>query len=872
MPDTSTPSVSRSFIRPDALASAAVFRIGSNMTAPVASSDTRITSAPVPAARGLTEAEARRRLAETGTNELSRSMHVGILRHVATQLASPLMLILLAASGVAAWTGQTLDALIIVAAVLLSVLLDAVQTVRSTSAAERLRQAIVPTATVSRDGDWREVPRAQLVTGDLVRLTAGDLVPADARLVEARALHVQQAALTGESFPVQKEAASDVGGAADRSSAADPSAADRIFLGTSVVTGYGVAVVTATGAHTAFGEIAARLAEVPPETEFARGLRRLSRMLGETVVFLVLFLVLVSIVLRRDPLESLLFAVALAVGIVPEFMPMITTLTLSSGAVRMAKQRVIVKHLAAIQNFGGVDILCSDKTGTLTRGTMSLADTLDAMGRPHEKALSLAAVNASFSSGVHSPLDDAILARADRTSSLWSKVDEIPFDADRRRASVVADGPTGRVLVAKGAPEAVLEACTSWDDAGRPLPLDTAARERALAALRIHTERGMRVLAVASRTVDVRDRYARTDESALVLHGFLTFEDPPLADAAQTVATLVADGVRVKIISGDDPAVVRHVCAGTTLAESRVVVGTELDSVSDAALGPLAESTDVFARVSPRQKLRIVLALKARGHVVGYLGDGINDAPSLHAADVGISVADAVDVAREAADIVLLERDLGVLHRGILEGRRAYGNIFKYLLMVTSSSFGNMFSMAVAAIAIPFLPMLPTQILVVNFLYDLAQVALPTDRVDDEYLRKPHHWDLGALRAYMVRVGLVSSLFDILTFVVLLRWFHRDASLFRSGWFVESLATQILVVFVIRTAMSPLRSRPSGLLVATAGIALGVGMLLPYTPVAGALGLVAVTPAFFLYVAGVVAAYLLLVEVVKRRTMVRLLG
>ena len=840
------------------------------MTAPLELSDTRITSQPASAPRGLTEAEARQRLAEGGANELSRSTRVGILRHVATQLASPLMLILLAASGVAAWTGQTLDALIIVAAVMLSVLLDAVQTVRSTSAAERLRQAIVPTATVARDGDWREVPRARLVTGDLVRLTAGDLVPADAQLVETRALHVQQAALTGESFPVQKEVASE-DAAAGGPSASDPSAADRVFLGTSVVTGYGLAVVTATGAHTAFGEIAARLAEVPPETEFARGLRRLSRMLGETVVFLVLFLVLVSIVLRRDPLESLLFAVALAVGIVPEFMPMITTLTLSSGAVRMAKQRVIVKHLAAIQNFGGIDILCSDKTGTLTRGTMSLADTLDAMGRPHEGALALAAVNASFSSGVNSPLDDAILARAGRASSLWSKVDEIPFDADRRRASVVGDGPAGRVLVAKGAPEAVLEACSAWNDAGSSRPLDAPARERALAAVRAYTERGMRVLAVASRAVDRRDRYVRDDESALVLHGFLTFEDPPLADAAQTVATLVADGVRVKIISGDDPAVVRHVCAGTALAESRVVVGTELDAVSDAALGPLAERTDVFARVSPRQKLRIVLALKARGHVVGYLGDGINDAPSLHAADVGISVADAVDVAREAADIVLLERDLGVLHRGILEGRRAYGNIFKYLLMVTSSSFGNMFSMAVAAIAIPFLPMLPTQILVVNFLYDLAQVALPTDHVDDEYLRKPHHWDLGALRAYMVRVGLVSSCFDILTFVVLLRWFRGDPSLFRSGWFVESLATQIIVVFVIRTAASPLKSRASGLLVATAGTALAVGMILPFTPIAGALGLVAMPATFFLYVAGVVMLYLLLVEIVKRRTMALLL-
>ena len=807
-----------------------------------------------------------------GANELSRSMHVGLLRHIVSQLASPLMLILLAASGVAAWTGNTVDALIIVGAVALSVLLDAVQTARSTSAAERLRQTIVPTATVERDGAWRELPRAQLVPGDVVRLGAGDLVPADARLVEARDLHVQQAALTGESYPAIKQAGTEDGPTADAAQPADPSRPDLVFLGTSVVAGYGIAVVTATGARTAYGEIAARLADDPPETEFARGLRRLGRLLGETVVFLVLFLVLVSVVLRRDPLESLLFAVALAVGIVPEFMPMITTLTLSSGAVRMAKQRVIVKHLAAIQNFGGIDMLCSDKTGTLTRGTMSLTTVVDATGHPRDDVLDLAAVNARFSSGVRSPLDDAILARVGAHTEGWTKLDELPFDAERRRASIVAEGSSGRVLVAKGAPESVLAACTARDDAGRVQPLDEAMRQTALATAHALAERGMRVLAVASRQVEPRERYSRDDEADLVLHGFLAFEDPPLADAAQTVATLAADGVVVKIISGDDPAVVRHVCAQTGMPEPRVIVGTELDAVSDAALGPLAERTDVFARVSPRQKLRIVLALKARGHVVGYLGDGINDAPSLHAADVGISVADAVDVAREAADIVLLDRDLAVLHRGILEGRRAYGNIFKYLLMATSSSFGNMFSMAFAAIAIPFLPMLPTQILVVNFLYDLAQVALPTDRVDDEYLRKPHHWDLGALRAFMLRVGLVSSLFDLVTFAVLLRWFHRDPALFRSGWFVESLATQILVVFVIRTATSPLRSRPSVMLAVSAGGALLAGMLLPFTPIAAALGLVAVPALYFAYVGAVVVVYLALVEVVKRRTMTRVLG
>jgi len=825
-----------------------------------------------PAAPGLTEAEAQRRLAALGPNELARSMRVGALHQVARQLASPLMLILLAASAVAAWTGETTDALIIVVTVALSVLLDAVQTARSTSAADRLRQGIVPRATARRDGAWREIPRAGLVVGDVVRLTAGDLVPADARLVEARDLHVQQAALTGESLPVQKQAGDATDDTAHTATAtADPARADLVFLGTSVVAGYGVAVVTATGARTAFGEIAARLGDVPPETEFTRGLGRLSRLLGETVVFLVLFLMLVSVVLRRDPLQSLLFAVALAVGIIPEFMPMITTLTLSSGAVRMAKRRVIVKHLAAIQNFGGIDVLCSDKTGTLTSGTMTLADVLDAHGRPDDDALPLAALNAAFSSGVHSPLDDAILARAGGLPPGWRKIDEIPFDAERRRTSVVVEGPAARLLVTKGAPEAVIACCATYDEGHGTVPLEEPERAAALAVARGLAERGLRTLAVASRAVPAHEGYGRNDETALVLRGFLAFGDAPLPDAGRVVALLAGDGVTLKIITGDDPAVARHVCARCGMSEPRIVVGTELDEVDDAALGPLAERTDVFARVSPRQKLRVVLALKSRGHVVGYLGDGINDAPSLHAADVGISVADAVDVAREAADIVLLDRDLAVLHGGILEGRRAYGNIFKYLLMATSSSFGNMFSMALASIVIPFLPMLPTQILVANFLYDSAQIALPTDRVDDAYLRKPHHWDLGALRWFMIRVGLVSSLFDFATFVVLLRWFRGDAPMFRSGWFVESLATQILVLFVIRTAGNPLRSRPSAPLAITVIAALGVALALPYSPMAGALGLVAPPLRYLGYVALVTAVYLLLVQRVKRHTMQRIL-
>jgi Mg2+-importing ATPase len=811
---------------------------------------------------GLTEDEARRRLVRWGANEVTESVRVGPLRQIAKELASPLMLILLAASGAAAWMGQLFDASIIVGTVAISVALDAIQTARSTTAAERLRQSIVPTAVALRNGEWRELPRGQIVPGDLVRLNAGDLVPADGRLVEARDLHVQQAALTGESMPAEKRAAQP--GALD--GPPDPGSAHLVFLGTSVIAGFGVAEVIATGPRTAFGDIAARLAETPPETDFTRGLRDLGRMLSETVVFLVLFLVLVSVVLHRDPLESLLFAVALAVGVVPEFMPMITTLTLSNGAVRMARSRAIVKHLAAIQNFGGIDVLCSDKTGTLTRGTMSLVASYAPDGAASDRPLTLGAVNAQFSSGVHSPLDAAILGASRHALTAWTKVDEMPFDAERRRSSVVAEGADGLVIITKGAPESVLTCCTSYDDRERSMPLDDAARENVMAGVLESATRGIRVLAIASKTIVRQESYGHVDEADLTLRGFLALEDPPLPDAAQTVAALAADGVTVKIITGDDPAVARHVCAQTGLANARVVLGAELDAVSDRALGSLAERTDVFARVSPRQKLRIVLALKSRGHVVGYLGDGINDAPSLHAADVGISVASAVDVAREASDIVLLDRDLAVLHRGILEGRRAYGNIYKYLLMSTSSSLGNMVSMALASMVIPFLPMLPKQILLNNFLYDVAQVALPTDRVDDRYLRKPHHWDLRELRRFMIRVGLVSSLFDFVTFAVLLSWFNSQ-SLFRSGWFIESLVTQVAVVFVIRTAGNPFRSRPSGALATTVVGALAIGLALPFTPLSTAFGLVAPPPLYFAYVAGVTACYLTLVEAVKRRTM-----
>ena len=817
----------------------------------------------------LSTAEARARLEQYGPNELVRARRVGVVRELVRGLASPLMIILLGASVLAASVGEVTDATIIIITVLLGAALDAYQTTRSGTAVERLRQSVIPTATARRDGAWIEIPRRELVPGDVIRVAAGDVVPADARLVSSRDLHVQQAALTGESLPAEKEA--PAAPAAPPTPTADPNERDALFLGTSVVSGVGVAMVTATAGRTTFGEIAARLREAPPPTELERGLRRFGALLAETVIFLVLFLVLVSVALRRDPLESLLFAVALAVGIVPEFMPMVTSITLATGATRMAKSRVIVKHLAAIQNFGSIDVLCSDKTGTLTRGEMQLARATDARDADDPNVLTLAGVAARLQSGIRNPLDDAIMAAAPEVAG-WEKLDEIPFDFERRRMGVAVRHDGQSLLIVKGAPESIVSACAAAHSESGEQPLDAAAREAALAVVRGHGANGLRTIAVATRALLPDESVGATSVRDLALAGWLTFADPPLPDADEMITALADDGVQLKILTGDDEAVARHVCAATGIDVSRSLTGPELDGISDVALGALAERTVLFARVTPQQKLRIITALRGRGHVVGYLGDGINDAPSLHMADVGISVAGAVDVAKDAADIILLDRGLEVLHTGIVEGRKAFGNVMKYLLMGTSSNFGNMFSMAAASILVPFLPMLPTQILLNNFLYDFAQIAIPSDRVDDVYIRKPHHWDMRVLRQFMIRIGLVSSAFDIVTFAVLLFAFRATPEQFRTGWFIESLATQTLVLLVIRTTGNPFRNRPSRLLAATVAATTIVGVLLPFTSLRRPLGFVVPSAAFVSFVAVATILYLFAVQIAKRRLVPRLLA
>jgi len=812
--------------------------------------------------QGLTPDVARARLRDVGPNEPAAVHRTTALSELARSFANPLIAILLVASIVSATLGEWINATIIVAMVILGIAINFIQTYHSQQAVELLRKSVAPTATVLRDGRWTEIPRLEVVPDDYLRLVPGDLVPADARIIECEHLHVQESALTGESVPVEKQAG------------------DVVYLGTSVVSGNATALVTATGHTTSFGAIAERLAARRPETEFDRGAHQFGLFIMRTVVFLVLFAFLVNAALKRDPFESLLFAIALAVGLTPEFLPMISSVTLAHGAVHMARQKVIVKNLASMQNFGSIDVLCSDKTGTLTSGRLGLDQHIDPFGNASEVSFRYAYINSILQAGISNPVDDslreataanpldlAILGHDQPDVHTYRKVAELPFDFERRLVSVVAENGNERVLINKGAPESVLARCTAYEAEGKQHVMDDALRAQFDETYRALCAEGFRVLGVAYRQVPVQPKYETQDERDLVLAGFITFIDPPLEEAAGAIESLHRDGIVVKILTGDNALVTKYICDRVGLTVGRIVEGSELERMNDAAVAHLAEQTVAFARVSPMQKNRIILALKSRAHAVGYMGDGINDAPSLHSADVGISVSTAVDVAKDAADIILLERSLKVLHDGIIEGRKAFGNVMKYLLMGTSSNFGNMFSMAAASIFLPFLPMLPTQILLNNFLYDLAQVTIPTDNVDASFIRKPRHWNIKLIRDFMIYIGPISSIYDFLTFYAMLHVFKASEALFHTGWFVESLATQTLVLFVIRTAGNPLRSRPSAALTATTILTVFAGLALPFTPLASLLGFVPLPPLYFVFLVAVTLTYLLFVELVKRRVM-----
>jgi P-type Mg2+ transporter len=804
---------------------------------------------------GLSRCAASQRLERDGPNTVAADDSAGAWQLLARQLASPLVLILVVASVLSLLLREWVDAVVILAILGMGTLLGFWQEWRAGAAVARLRGRLALRARVWRDGAVQTVAAAQLVAGDVIELAAGNLVPADGVVLQAHDLLVNQASLTGESFPVEKQPGC-VAAATTLSARTN-----CVHLGSSVRSGTGTVLLVQTGRNTVLADLAAHLAHADDTTGFERGVRRFGELLLRVMFVVVVAVLALNTLLGRPVVESLLFALALAVGLSPELLPAIVSICLARGARRLAAGGVLVRRLDAIEDLGTMDTLCTDKTGTLTVGTMALAAAVDRAGQPSAEVLRLAHLNAAFETGIANPIDDAIVAAAQRAglaTGQWRKVDEIPYDFVRRRLAIVVaheDDPARHLLVVKGAVAQVLTQCT----------LDARAQEAAQAYAREQGRRGVRVLALATRTGPAQARYTKDDERDLTLHGFLCFADPAKPDAAAALQALARRGVQVKIVTGDTRHVAAHLAAKVGLDGSSLVTGEQLAAMRDEALWHLAARTHVFAEVEPAQKARIVRALQRAGRVVGYLGDGINDAPALQAADVGISVDRAADVARESADLVLLQPDLGVLERGVAEGRRTFANTLKYIRITISANFGNMVSMALAAPLLPFLPLTATQILLNNLLSDLPALLLPGDRVDEPSLRRPQRWNMAEVRRFMLVFGLVSSAFDLLTFVLLLRVFEAEAALFRSGWFAVSLLTELAVLLVLRTQLVAWRSRPSPLLVgASAAVAL-VALALPFAgPLATLLGFVPMPAPVMAAVVGITLAYAVATEAAKR--------
>lgn len=807
---------------------------------------------------GLSPEEVERRLEQYGTNEVARKPPRAIFELLG-HFKNPLVIILLIAAAISIFVGEITNAAIIVFIVIASVMLDFYQEYRAGNAVELLKQKITTTATVIRGGIKQEVPLSRLVPGDMISLSAGDIVPADARIISSRDFFVNQSALTGEPYPVEKTPA------LPQPPDLPAGWEDTIFQGTSVVSGTATAVVTKTGSSTEFGKIAQILVQRPPETEFERGLNQFGVLMMRLVSFLVIFVFFVNALLHHEILQSLLFAVALAVGMTPELLPMILSINLSKGALEMAKKGAIVKHLASIQNFGSMDVLCTDKTGTLTENRISLVKHVDSYGNDSDSVLLYSFINSYFETGLKSPLDDAILRFKQETIEGFKKIDEIPFDYTRKRVSVVVSEDRGALLITKGAPEEILKICSRCEEQGDPTALAGTCETSILRQYHDLSSEGFRTLGVAYRHVEPRSTpYSVADETDMVFLGFVAFVDPPKQTAGESLRFLRDAGVDVKILTGDNELVTKKICEALGYDIQGVLTGPEIAAIDDEALARVVEQNNIFTRVTPIQKDRIINALKKNGHVVGFLGDGINDAPSIRTADIGISVDNAVDIAKESADIILLENDLRVLHDGVREGRKTFGNTLKYIMMGTSSNFGNMFSVAGASLFLPFLPMLPIQILLNNLLYDISESTIPTDAVDDEYAQRPKRLNIAFIRKFILIFGPISSLFDYLTFFFLLAIFHATGSLFQTAWFIESICTQVAVIFVIRTRRLPFyTSRPSGFLVVSTLAVIAIACALPYTMLGKIFGFVTLPASFFAFLLIIVSSYLILVEIVK---------
>ncbi|HEU5100926.1 MAG TPA: magnesium-translocating P-type ATPase [Roseiflexaceae bacterium] len=813
-------------------------------------------------AHGLSSTTARERLAQFGPNLLEARRRVTALGLLLAQLKSPLVLILVFAAAVSAVVQEWVDAAIVLTVVIGSTILSFAQEYRASTAVARLRARVHVRATVLRDGAQSTIPADEIVPGDVVLLAAGSLIPADGVLLDAKDCFANQAVLTGESFPVQKQPGL---------AAADASLSERtncVFMGTSIRSGTAQALIVQTGPQTVFGQIAGRLSLRPPETEFERGIRHFGGLLTQIMLLLVLFVFAINVFLHKPPVDSLLFAIALAVGLSPELLPAILSVTLAKGAQAMAAHGVIVRRLSAIENLGSMDILCTDKTGTLTVGVAQLDGALDPCGQRSDSVARDAYLNAALQTGLRNPLDDAIVAEAQqhaRTRSGYQKVDEIPYDFARKRLSVVVCGNDGTPrLICKGALEETLAVCGTVGDDASSKALDEGSRSVIQQRYADWSAQGYRVLGVATRAVPSQPRYSRDDERDLTFVGFLLFFDPPKPGLQQTLVELAGLGVQLKIITGDNQHVALHLAETIGLPVGGVLTGAEIAALHDEALWQRASRTTLFADVDPNQKERIILALRRTGHVVGYMGDGINDAPALYAADVGISVDTAVDVAKEAADFVLLEQDLDVLRAGIAEGRTTFANTLKYIFTTTSANFGNMFSMAGASLFLPFLPLLAKQILLNNFLSDIPGMTIAGDAVDRELVDTPHRWDMRFIRDFMILFGLVSSLFDFLTFGTLIFLIRATPEQFHTGWFVESVLTELAIALVVRTRRPFYRSKPGRLLWRSTLAVAVITLALPYLPFGGLLGFTPLPLAVLLLLLGITLMYVLAAEATKR--------
>jgi len=817
---------------------------------------------------GLTQVEAERRLERYGPNEIATQGPVGWPVRLLHTLRNPLVILLAILAIVSVATGDLRAATVMTLMIVLGVGLRFTQEARADAAAAALRAMIRVTATALRDGKPREIPLREIVPGDVIVLTAGDMIPADVRLLTAKDLFVSQSSLTGESLPVEK--GETLLGVPDRAPLECP---NLCFLGTSVQSGTGTAVVVETGGRTLFGAMAQGIARAAPETAFDRGINRFTWLMIRFIAVMVPVVFLINGLTKHNWHEAFFFALAVAVGLTPEMLPMIVSVCLSKGAMAMSRKRVIVKRLNAIQNFGAMDVLCTDKTGTLTMDTVILERHCDVQGNESDRVLVDAMLISHLQTGLKSTLDRAILKHQERHPEVsldgYRKVDEMPFDFSRKIMSIVVDEPDGRRrLLAKGAPEEILRRCATFEAEGERFPAPLGFREDLREQCDALSAEGFRVLAVAYADVLPKPAYGKEDECDLVLIGYVAFLDPPKETAAAAIAALREHGVGIKILTGDNELVTRTICKHVGLKRKRVLLGSQVAKLSDARLADAVERTTIFARLSPTDKERIIHALQARRHVVGFLGDGINDAAALRAADVGISVDTAVDVAKESADIILLEKSLLILEEGVLEGRKVFSNVLKYIRMGASSNFGNMFSVLGASALLPFVPMAPLQVLTNNLLYDFSQVPIPTDNVDPEQIARPRPWDIGEIARFILAIGPISSIFDYTTYAVMYFLFGANtpaqAALFQTGWFVESLMTQTLIIHVIRTNKIPfVQSRASWPLVATTVAVMAVGLWLPVSPLASALGFVPLPGLYWPILGLTLLCYLALTQIVK---------